>query len=95
MKTTPSTSLLKTELAAVAQLAMHLIVSEFKAMTLNLRECMHEAQYGYYIGGCSPPSPPTNRIIDEYPHGTVGSLLTYRCNSGYIPHLQRSDCMAN
>ena len=46
--------------------------------------------------GCGSPSPLTNGRIHSYLSGSVGSLLTFECNTGYLPHDQTmSTCMAN
>ena len=35
--------------------------------------------------GCSPPSPPANGSISEYSSGAVGAMLTFQCDTGYMP----------
>ena len=48
------------------------------------------------IAGCGPPSPPANGRINNYLNGSVRSQLTYRCDTGYLPHEQMvSTCMSN
>ena len=46
--------------------------------------------------GCCPPSPPSNGSVNEYLSGSVGAMLTFQCNTGYIPHEQvTSTCLEN
>ena len=46
--------------------------------------------------GCSPPFPPTNGSVNQYHNGSVGAILTFQCNTGYIPHEQTaSTCQGN
>ena len=46
--------------------------------------------------GCSPPSPPSNGSVNDYLSGSIGSLLIFHCDTGYIPHKQTtSTCLEN
>ena len=49
-----------------------------------------------HAAGCSPPSSPTNGVVNEYYNGSVGASLTFQCNIGYIPYKQMTSiCMMN
>ena len=48
------------------------------------------------IVGCSPPSPPANGSISEYSSGAVGAMLTFQCDTGYMPLGDgTSTCLSN
>ena len=49
-----------------------------------------------YIVGCSPPSPLANGSISEYSSGAVGAMLTFQCDTGYMPQEEvTSTCLSN
>ena len=46
--------------------------------------------------GCSPPYPPANGSISEYSSGAVGAMLTFQCDTGYMPEEEvTSTCLSN
>ena len=46
--------------------------------------------------GCSPPSPPANGNISEHSSGAVGAMLTFQCDTGYMPQEEvTSTCLSN
>ena len=46
--------------------------------------------------GCSPPSPLANGSISEYSSGAVGAMLTFQCDTGYMPQEEvTSTCLSN
>ena len=46
--------------------------------------------------GCSPPSPLVNGSISEYSSGAVGAMLTFQCDTGYMPQEEvTSTCLPN
>ena len=45
---------------------------------------------------CSPPSPLANGSISEYSSGAVGAMLTFQCDTGYMPQEEvTSTCLSN
>ena len=48
------------------------------------------------LDGCSPPSPPDNGRISEYSSRAVGAMLTFQCDTGYMPQKEvTSTCLSN
>ena len=46
--------------------------------------------------GCSPTSPLANGSICEYNSGAVGAMLTFQCDTGYMPQEEvTSTCLSN
>ena len=46
--------------------------------------------------GCSPPSALANGSISEYSSGAVGAMLTFQCETGYMPQEEvTSICLSN
>ena len=46
--------------------------------------------------GCSPPSQLANGSISEYSSGAVGAMLTFQCDTGYMPQEEvTSTCLPN
>ena len=46
--------------------------------------------------GCSPPSPFANGRVSEYSSGAVGAMLTFQCDTGYMPQEEvTSICLSN
>ena len=46
--------------------------------------------------GCSPPSPPANGSISEHSSGAVGAMLTFQCDTGYMPQEElTSTCLSS
>ena len=35
--------------------------------------------------GCSPPAPLAHGRISPYSNGSVGAILTFHCDTGYMP----------
>ena len=48
-----------------------------------------------FLDGCSPPSPPVNGKISHHSSGAVGAMLTFQCDTGYMPQGATSTCMPN
>ena len=50
----------------------------------------------FTLDGCSPPSPLANGSISEYSGGAVGAMLTFQCDTGYMPQEEvTSTCLSN
>ena len=46
--------------------------------------------------GCSSPSPLANGSISAYSSGAVGAMLTFQCDTGYMPQEEvTSTCLSN
>ena len=46
--------------------------------------------------GCSPPSLFANGRVSEYSSGAVGAMLTFQCDTGYMPQEEvTSTCLSN
>ena len=46
--------------------------------------------------GCSSPSPLANGSISAYSSGAVGAMLTFQCDTGYMPQKEvTSTCLSN
>ena len=55
----------------------------------------HKINYLYPVG-CSPPSPLANGSISEYSSGAVGAMLTFQCDTGYMPQEELTlTCLSN
>ena len=50
----------------------------------------------FSLVGCSPPSALANGSISEYSSGAVGAMLTFQCDTGYMPQEEvTSTCLSN
>ena len=48
------------------------------------------------LDGCNPPSPLADGSISEYSSGAVGAMLTFQCDTGYMPQEEvTSTCLPN
>ena len=55
-------------------------------------------QFNFFLSpvGCIPPSPLANGSISEYSSGAVGAMLTFQCDTGYMPQEEvTSTCLSN
>ena len=52
---------------------------------MNKINVLSQISFYFHVVGCSPPPPPVNGRISEHNSGGVGAMLTFQCDTGYMP----------